>query len=302
MTDLVRKPSGPLEHEGPELARIHYRANSRKALGYWLGFLRGVIASENVVRGELMPLRVEAHRFLALLHDDDAAELISDLDLWAEDTGEIYNILETIVEMRSREFLVMNQKDLVNEFYGFCAGIACDNSITPKEVEKLLARLDTNPSLRDDKRIASLEHAARLSIDDGRITPEEGEDICGWISRIVGDSATDTGLPTFGNVGVIDGALNDRSQFVIRNRMFVLTGKFIIGPRKVIGAKIEEFGGAWKNTMCSQTDYLVVATEASRDWKHSHEGGKILKAMDLRGKGGRPNVVHEYMLAEALGL
>jgi hypothetical protein len=57
-----------------------------------------------------------------------------------------------------------------------------------------------------------------------------------------------------------------------------------------------------KNTVCGETDYLVVAAEASRDWKHSHEGTKIIRAMELRQKGGRPDLVHEPMLARALAL
>ncbi|MGN6303583.1 MAG: BRCT domain-containing protein [Mesorhizobium sp.] len=299
---MVQKRGRTLEHEGAALGRIHASANYRKALGYWLGFLRGVLASEQVERAEMAPLRVEAEQFLALLHDDDAVELIRDLDMWRDSPEEVYSVLQTIVGMRSREFLVSSDKDEVNEFYGFCAGIACDNSITPAEVEKLLARLDSSVILQDDKRVASLGYAARRAISDGRITSDEAEDICGWITRLVGDSATDTGLPTFGNVGVLDGALEDASQFRISGQMFVLTGKFVIGPRKVIAGMINDLGGEWKNTVCGKTNYLVVAAEASRDWKHSHEGIKIIKAMELREKGGRPDLVHEPMLAQALGL
>ncbi|MER9606926.1 hypothetical protein [Mesorhizobium sp. M0243] len=302
MVELFRKGSGTLEHEGPALGRIHAQANHRKALGYWLGFLKGVMASERVERAEMPPLRAESEQFLSLLHDDDAAELIRDLDIWGDAPEEVYAVLETIIGIRSREFAVANDKDEVNEFYGFCAGIACDNSITPTEVEKLLTRLDSSVVLLKDSRVASLGETARRSIADGRITAEEAEDICGWISRLVGDSATDTGLATFGNVGVIDGALEDASQFVIPNRMFVLTGKFVIGPRKVIAGMIFERGGDWKETVCGRTDYLVVAAEASRDWKHSHEGTKIIKAMELRQKGGRPDLVLEPMLAKALDL
>jgi NAD-dependent DNA ligase len=302
VVEVIRKRSEQLEHEGAELGRIHANANYRKALGYWLGFLRGVLASNDVEHAEMAPLKVEAEQFLALLHDEDAAELIRDLDMWSEAPEEVYAVLETIVGMRSREFVVSSDKDEVNEFYGFCAGIACDNSITPAEVEKLLSRLDSSAILRDDSRVASLGYAARRSIADGRITADEAEDICGWIAQLVGDSATDTGLPTFGNVGVIDGALEDESQFRIPGQMFVLTGKFVIGPRKVIAGMINDLGGEWKNTLCGQTNYLVVAAEASRDWKHSHEGTKIIRAMELRQKGGRPDLVHEPMLARALGL
>jgi len=290
------------EHESIGLGKIHAASNYRKALGYWLGFLKGVMASENVVHAEIGPLRAEAGQFLSLLHDDDAAELIQDLDIWANDMKEVYGILENIVEMRSHEFVVESERDAVNEFYGFCAGIACDNSISPTEVEKLLSRLDCNPELSKDSRVASLGRSARLSIADGRITPDEAEDICGWITRLVGDSATDTGLPTFGNVGVIDGSLEDVSKVVVSDRVFVLTGKFVIAPRKAIAGKIVEQGGMLNDIVSSRTDYLAIAAESSRDWKFSHAGTKIVKAMELRERGNRPELVLEPMLARALGI
>ena len=49
-----------LEHEGYALASIHGEANWRKAMAYWLGFLRVVLASARVEARELRPLRTEA--------------------------------------------------------------------------------------------------------------------------------------------------------------------------------------------------------------------------------------------------
>ena len=108
-------------------------------------------------------------------------------------------------------------------------------------------------------------------------------------------------MATFGNVGVIDGAIEDPAEISFEGRMFVLTGKFSLGPRKVLAGMIAERGGSWKNAVCGQTDYLAVAAAASRDWKHTHEGTKIIRAMELRDKGGRPHLVQEPTLAVALG-
>jgi hypothetical protein len=291
-----------LEQEGSELERIHRKANRRKAVAYWLGFLKGVLASHRIEDREVAPMRIEAERFLSILDDADAAELIEDLDIWADQLSEVYLIIECIIDVRSEEFVPETTKDEINEFYGFCAGIACDNVITPTEVESLLHRLASSPHLLTDPRMQSLEFAARRSIADGVITPDESEDICEWITRFVGDSASDTGIATFGNVGLIDGAIEDAARLVIESRMFVLTGKFTIAPRKVVAGMISERGGNWKNNVCSKTDYLVVAAEASRDWKHSHEGTKIIRALELREQGGRPELVHEGTLVKALDL
>lgn len=212
MVDTMRPGKRALEHEGAALSRIHGNSNNRKALAYWLGFLQGILASEDVEKAEYEPLRVESETFLNLLHDPDANELLEDLRIWQNEPKEVFEIVEDIVAMRSREFFIESDKDQINEFYGFCAGIACDNRITPSEVEKLLSKLHSYPDIQTDKRIVSLKDAALLSIADGRITEEESYDICTWITHLVGDSASDTGIATFGNVGVIEGALEDHSE------------------------------------------------------------------------------------------
>ncbi len=300
MVDSIKLTNYPYEHEGAALNRINARSNHRKALAYWLGFLKGVLASDKVETAEYEPLTVEARNFLNLLHDPDAHELIDDLKIWKNEPKEIYEIVENIVTMRSRHFIIESEKDEINELYGFCAGIACDNHITPAEVERLLSKLGGYTKIQTDIRLINLRGAAQRSIADGRITPEESDDICEWISHLVGDSATNTGLPTFGNVGVIEGALEDHNEVVFEERMFVLTGKFTLGPRKAIQGMISDRGGGFKRMVCRNTHYLCVAAEASRDWRHSHEGLKIIKAWELRTQGRGPDLVHEGTLARAL--
>lgn len=300
MVDAKRSGNMVLGHEGPELGRIHARSNNRKALAYWLGFLKGILASDKIETSEFEPLRIEADNFLRLLHDPDAHELIEDLLIWKNEPNEIFDIIENIVVMRSRDFIVESEKDEINELYGFCAGIACDNRITPGEVERLLKKLGGYSRIQEDRRVLNLRDAARRSIADGRITPEESDDICAWITHLVGDSATDTGIATFGNVGVLEGALADHNEIVFDRRMFVLTGKFTLGPRKAVQGMISDRGGEFKNNVCRNTHYLCVAAEASRDWRLSHEGLKIFRAIELRNEGLGPHLVHEATLAHAL--
>ncbi|MBX9457402.1 MAG: hypothetical protein KL863_16070 [Rhizobium sp.] len=53
---------GKLEHEGAALGRIHARSNNRKATAYWLGFLKGILASDKVEMAEFAPLHIEAEK------------------------------------------------------------------------------------------------------------------------------------------------------------------------------------------------------------------------------------------------
>ncbi|RVB72043.1 MULTISPECIES: BRCT domain-containing protein [unclassified Mesorhizobium] len=295
--------AGELKYGGSALWRIHAKSNRRKAEAYWLGFLEGVLASESIESLEIASIRAEAEQFLQLFGDDDAADLIQDLDTaYSDYRGEIFGIISGIVDYRLRPFSESSPNDCCNRFFGFCAGIACDNRLKIMEVEKLIDRIDQNAQLLDDARIAALKRVAAKAISDGHLSTDEEEDIGEWIVRLVGDSCADTGLPTYGNTPSIDGVLRDSSMLVFENAGFVVTGNFSMGPRKAIEGWIVERGGVVTRSVSRSTDYLIIAAIASRDWLHSHQGTKIIEALKLREKGGNIHFVEELTLQKALGL
>jgi hypothetical protein len=61
-------------------------------------------------------------------------------------------------------------------------------------------------------------------------------------------------------------------------------------------------GGLVSRTISRNTDYLIVAAVASRDWLHSHQETKIIEARKLRESGGRLHFVEEFTFRKALGL
>lgn len=291
-----------LDWGGAELSRIHRKRNFRKAETYWIGFLRGVLASEKVEHLELPALRAEAEGFLRQFNDADANDLIQDLDIDYENHKmEIFNIVQCIVDERSKNLSIESDKDTVNHFYGYCGGIACDNWITPREVESLLFEIEMQKELIADKRISSLQRIARKAISDRKLDQKEGQEICDWISRLVGDSCADTGLSTLENMPVAEGCLSDPSKIVFKESIFVVTGAFALAPRKVLISCISGRGGIVRKTVTRKTDYLVIAGRPSRDWIHTHAGTKIVNARQLRELHEKPNLVDEYVFSHALG-
>lgn len=293
----------PMEHEGRALAGIHGKANWRKAMAYWLGFLRGILASSRVETREFGPLRAEAEQFARLLRDEDALELVRDLDTeWSNASEEIGSVVRCIIDYRSRDFSLETEKDEVNEFYGFCAGIACDGVITEKEVIALLERISSSMVLVQDPRVTRLAFGAKHAIADGIISKAESSDICSWITGLVGDSAADTGVATYGNVGLFEEHLLLKDSLQFEGRVFAVTGRFQLGPRKVVESLIAERGGRLKPQVTFDTKYLLVSATASRDWKHSHEGTKIIRAIELRQQRESPEFVLEPIFEAAVGL
>lgn len=200
--------NGEMKYGGFALGRIHAKSNRRKAEAYWLGFLEGVLASESIESLEIASIRAEAEQFLHLFGDEDAADLIQDLNTTYRDYhDEIFGVISGIVDYRSKPFGVdSSSKDSCNRFFGFCAGIACDGRLKIKEVEKLIRRIDQAPALGEDARITSLRSVASEAISDGYLSSEEEEDIGDWIARLVGDSCADTGMASYGNGRITDEA------------------------------------------------------------------------------------------------
>ncbi|MDF1736210.1 MAG: hypothetical protein P1U37_13045 [Minwuia sp.] len=282
---------------GPDLGRIHAKSNKRKANQYFTGFLDGILASKSIEHLEVDPLRAECHGFAKLFNDDDAVEILADLDTSFSDFhGEIRDVLDCIVDQRSADCPVENEKDSINRFYGFLAGIACDGRILPREIEEIFHFTSEYENVLNDQRVLNVLSACEKAIADGVITAEEEVDICYWISCVVGDSYADTGLAGWGGPPVLDGAISDPSEVIFDGRLFVLTGAFLIGPRKTIAQDLKARGALVSNHISRKTDYLAVANEASRDWRQSHAGTKLLKAYDIRAKHSRPDIVQEHTL------
>ena len=118
------------------LETIHQERNLLKATCYWLGFLSGVLSSESVEKAELEPLILHSQEFLSNFHDEDAAELLLELEqAWPDISREAEGIIENIVDMRIEELDLNQGYNSTNLFYGFLKGIACDNVISKEELD-----------------------------------------------------------------------------------------------------------------------------------------------------------------------
>jgi hypothetical protein len=96
-------------------------------------------------------------------------------------------------------------------------------------------------------------------------------------------------------------AFNDPApQISYDSRVFVLTGHFAYGPRRICEAAITDHGGRCSSDVSMQTHYLVVGTFSSRDWKQSSYGRKIEKAVKLRAAGHPIGIVSEDHWAGSL--
>lgn len=286
------------EPGGRALGKIHRAANDRKYFCYFTGFLEGIVASGTIEQGEVEPLIAQCEDFILNVSDNDASDILED---FKADLLEHAALVDAAV-YRLREIDPQCSKSASNRFLGFCAGISCDGIITNEEAEVLAQKFEETPSLSDDTISRNLRNVCTEALDDGIIDSEESLEICAAISRLVGDAYSDTGIAELGNIPVFDYFSICSEIDSLVGATAVLTGNFSIRPRRILEDGLRERGCQITKSVSRKTDFVVVATEASRDWVHTHKGTKIIKAIKLREENSSPRFVDEADLLRALNL
>ncbi len=277
------------------LARVHREANNGKFSGYFTGFLEGVRASQRIELGEVEPLVVVCAQMLDAMGDEDAYDILEDFKADVLD----FQQLEDIVVFRSKNLKQNCQKTEINRFMGYCSGIACDDLITLEEAQGVLNMAAASPSVLEDPISRTIVVCCADSVDDGVIDPGESQEICRAITRLVGDCYADTGISSLGYVPVFEEAtLSSIDDF--ENSLLVLTGNFETKPRRILEDYLAACGARAKSSPCKKTNFVIIANESSRDWKYTHKGTKIEKAIKLREASGKPEFISETQLMKLL--
>lgn len=288
--------SKELSYESEILGTIHERANTAKNQCFFIGFLDGIAANARLDSTELEPLLAECEAICRLVHDEDAAEILEEAAAGHHDTPkELLNLLLQIAEVRSQYIDPSCRRSSANRLLGFCAGVNCDNIVTTREAQVLLERLSSSHNLSEDPRIVTLKHVLLDALEDASIDPAESEEISRLITRLVGDSYADTGIPSSETVPVIqDLDAVDESSLAGCNT--VVTGRFAYGTRLEVEQRLREYGVSVQKNPSSKTDIVIIGSEGSPHWTHKHHGGKLAKALERRALGPAPRIYVESQL------
>jgi very-short-patch-repair endonuclease/RecA/RadA recombinase len=196
-------------------------ATTRKRGFYWLGFLDGVAASDGIESGEpeaLIAEAIEVDKFFGGLGVDTIssglARTISECDTLLESIQQHADDIEDSLDNPE----LGSDKDVLNEFLGFCAGIASDGVITSQEARKIHARFHEEPSLAKEPMFASLRWAVDGALADDVLDEVEAEEIREWIAVLVTDGYTDTGISSIGGVAASTDPITDPDDILFDNR------------------------------------------------------------------------------------
>lgn len=286
---------------GMTLGVINAKANRRKAEIYWIGFLSGLLSSGRLENTERFPLIAEAEHFFKCLADPDAYDLVQDLsgsDDYPND--EVFEMIESIVEVRRAQLGELSVRDKSNYFFGQCAGVVCDQAILTSEARAILEKADELAIESKDARIAEFARLLKRVLADSKIDPSEEIEVIRWIERFVGDAANDTGLPTAESSPDLPYANVSAKEVQINGSEFVLTGAFRRGPRRQIEEELVAKGARLSKNVTMNIHYLVVASKNSRDWKYHQFGQKIELALNYKEAGAAIELLPEVLLDELL--
>lgn len=289
-----------ISYESEVLAHIHAKAMTAKNECFFVGFLEGILANNRLDETELEPLLGECEAICRLVGDDDAAEILAEASVGHEHTvKELFGLLQQIADVRSKNIDENCRRSSANRLLGFCAGINCDSVITTREAAALHQRLKEAHDLQDDPRIVALRHRLRDALEDEQIDGSESEDISLLITALVGDSYADTGVASSEAIPVLHD-LDQISEEVFDGAHIVLTGGFVFGTRRQVAEKLEALGSTVQNSPSGKTDIVVIGSEGSPYYTHKHHGGKLAKALEMRGRGLAPRIYTEGQLREIL--
>lgn len=183
------------------------------------------------------------------------------------------------------------RRRLVDELAGLSSGLLADGELSDAEVFFLMKWIDKNRELATgwpfDELILQLNKA---TVDGCVVELERGRliELLLELSNAVfsDDVRVSSGLPLCEPVPDVGAGA------------FVFTGNFSQGARAECVRLTEQAGGEVHKVVKLATDYLVIGSFVSEDWKHSTYGSKIERAVELREKEGRLSIISEAVWLE----
>lgn len=186
----------------------------------------------------------------------------------------------------------------VNVLIGLCSGVMLDGSINALEAQNLLLWLAAKPHICDRWPASHVYDRLQYFLADGELDENEESELIELLQQVTGGQidletgeAMATALPFCDPV----------PEVILTDRCISLTGKFQLASRTRLKAILEHHGAKLHDSPLKATDYLVVGSIGSRDWKFASFGRKIERAVTMRDEGCKIRIISEESLAKSIG-
>ncbi|MGS0724583.1 BRCT domain-containing protein [Shewanella sp. 0m-11] len=276
-------------------------ANIEKAIASLHGILLGITADDKLKPAEhaFLNLWLKTHEDISI--DPDIIDIVDVLNDVLEDGiidedeyDDLFCLINDVNDVRG--FNEPGSHNQINQLLGLLQGISADNEINEREIDALVIWLNANQQILEQWPASVVASKLCEILEDGIITEDEKKDLLLTVQKITGNRFCETGDVTDNTTECFD----DISEIPHDNIGFCFTGKFKSGSRKTVESKAQSLGAMTTKDVLLSTQFLVIGTLASRDWKYLSHGRKIEKAMSLKEKGHEIYVISEEQWLTAI--
>ena len=200
--------------------------------------------------------------------------VLADGVLSAEERSYLFKITRPYTESDSFSAEAIASQELI----GILKGIQADNLLNIREAQQLLDWIEDHEELAENTSIQFLKDSLVKALYDGEISVEEKDLLFEKFRK------------------TINPACSSPQSIVFNEKIFVLSGDFIHGSKKLITEYIEEQGGQVSNNVSKKVSYVVKGGKGSPDYNYGTYGIKVKKALELQAKGLPIEVISEDQL------
>lgn len=183
----------------------------------------------------------------------------------------------------------------VDQLIGICAGIAADSVLNDQELAFLSTWLTENPEVCAEFPGNQIARRVQATMADGVITESERGDLLETLRQISGNHFSETGAAAADTAAIPS---DNPESITFAGKRYCFSGRFMFGSRPACQEAVIALGAQCDSDITLKTDYLVIGTLNSVDWKHESFGRKIERAQKLRDEGSkRPLILTEEQWA-----
>ena len=284
----------------PGYSRFSRPRLSRRQFVELLGLCRGLLADGKIDQDEAEALWawLAAHEEFGNPHvaalRDRVGAMLEDRALDAEESVELAALAKALIMNHSASGVPVPKGGRLDdhrmaELVGLCRGLLADGKLNRDEAAALHAWLLACAGDVDNPVLAEFQRLLLPALKQKE--PKLGAEahLLRLLSGLVGGRT---------EVGECLGATQlwldePPPQVRFRGRKFCLTGKFLLGRRKVCEDAVRQRGGLCQASPSRATDYVVIGAYAEDAWIQSAFGRKIERAVALRAEGSPVRIIAE---------
>lgn len=165
----------------------------------------------------------------------------------------------------------------LQELQGLLIGITCDQQLNDTEIIMLKKWIDEHLFLKGNFPFDKIYESLEMALEDNIITDGERTYLLNLYNNIINPTYVDE------QIECID----------INCKLICLSGDFECMSKVELSSILSQRGAIIKNSVVKSLDYLIVGSKGSDQWIHGNYGSKIKKAMELRAKGAKVEIIKE---------